>query len=203
MSPPFSHIASLILLYGHLPSYQRPRVSSISQDLRLVLLAHTQNGWGKVAKAEEYGPVRCRMLYCNTDSLSPVLFPHCDHSSFQGHLWHAEQELVLGHFLRPSSTLMVRPRPCISSAQALGLNMKWAGVTNFLASQQPLKILLSDLLVGEQGFGDVTSLLRSVQIYPSSMRVSLHLSRKHAGLRDIPLNSITMRSAVSLFDTRL
>ena len=69
-----------------------------------------------VVKVEEHGSVRCRMLYCSSGSLLLVLFPHCDHFSFQGHLWHAEQELVLGYFLRPSMTLMMRTRPCISSA---------------------------------------------------------------------------------------
>ena len=134
------------------------------------------------------------MLYCSFGSLLIVLFPHCGRYSFQGYLWHAEQELVLGHFLRLSMTLMMYPQPYVSSAQALGLNMKWAGVLNSLAPQQPLKILLSDLLVGEEGFGNVAPLLRSAQIYPSSMWVSLHLSRKHTGLRDIPLNSFMMRS---------
>ena len=82
--PPF-HTASLNLLYWPLPSCQRPRVSSIFQDLRLILSAHTQSGWGVIAKAEEYGPVRCRLLYCSIDSLLLGLFLHCAHSSFQGH----------------------------------------------------------------------------------------------------------------------
>ena len=90
---------------------------------------------GVVVKTEQHGSVKCRMLYCNSGSLLLVLFPYCDHFSFQGHLWHAEQKLVLGHFLRPSMTLMMHPRPCVSSAQALGLNMKWAGVTKSLAPQ--------------------------------------------------------------------
>ena len=33
--------------------------------------------------------------------------------------------------------------------------MKWVGPTNSRAPQQPLKILLPDLLVKEGGFGDV------------------------------------------------
>ena len=79
-----------------------------------------------------------------------------------GALWDAEHKVVLGHFLRPFWTSMVRPRHYLSSTQALGLNMKWAGVINSLTPQLPLKILLSDLLVGEEGFGNAKPLLRLV-----------------------------------------
>ena len=40
--------------------------------------------------------------------------------------------MVLRHILRPFWTSIVRPRQYLSSAQALGLNIKWAGVINSL-----------------------------------------------------------------------
>ena len=50
-------------------------------------------------------------------------------------LWDAEHKIVLGHILRPFWTFIVRPRQYISSAQALGLNIKWAGIINSLTPQ--------------------------------------------------------------------
>ena len=52
-----------------------------------------------------------------------------------GALKDAEHKIVLGHILRPFWTPIVRPRHYLSSAQALGLNIKWAGVINSLTPQ--------------------------------------------------------------------
>ena len=71
-------------------------------------------------------------------------------------------------------TFIICPQQCLSSARALGSNVKWARVTNSLAPQQPLKILLPDLLVGEEGFGDVGPISWLTQLCPSLMSVSLH-----------------------------
>ena len=55
-------------------------------------------------------------------------------------------------------------------------------------------MLLPDLLVGEEGFGDVGPVSWLAQLCLSLMSVSLHLPRKCAGLRDILLDLLTMRS---------
>ena len=52
-----------------------------------------------------------------------------------GALWDAENKIVLGHILRPFGTPIVHPQHYLSSAQALGLNIKWAGVINSLTPQ--------------------------------------------------------------------
>ena len=56
---------------------------------------------GVVVKAEEYGPVRCKMLYCSTGSLllGPLL--HCARPFLLGALWDAEDKIVLGYIRRP------------------------------------------------------------------------------------------------------
>ena len=79
-------------------------------------------------------------------------------------------------------TFIVRPRQYLSSVRALSLNIKRAKVLNSLALHQPLKILLSDLLVGEKGFGDVRPLSRFTQRCPSLMSMSLHLPGRCTGL---------------------
>ena len=63
-----------------------------------------------------------------------------------GALWDAEHKIVLGHILRPFWTSIVRPRQYLSSAQALGLNIKWAGIINSLTPQKVKKIILSKAL---------------------------------------------------------
>ena len=91
-------------------------------------------------------------------------------------------------------TFIICSRLYSTSAQALDLNTKWTGVINSLTPQQHLKILLSDLLVGEEGFGDAKSLLQFVQLCSSLMLVSFHLLKKGVGLRDILLDLLTRRS---------
>ena len=54
---------------------------------------------------------------------------------FLGALWDVEHKIDLGHILRSFWTSIVRPRQYLSSAQALGLNIKWAGIINSLTPQ--------------------------------------------------------------------
>ena len=100
------------------------------------------------------------------------------------------------HRLYPQAiwTFIVCPWQCLSLTRVLGPNVKWAGVINSLAPQQPLKILLSNPLVREEGFGDVGPISRLAQFCPSSMSVSLYLPGKCPQLSDIPLVLLTSRS---------
>ena len=82
---------------------------------------------GVVVKAEEHGLVRCRVLYCSTWAAPALCSPF-----LLGALWDTEHKVVLGHIFRPFWTSIVRPRQYLSSAQALDLNIKWAGVINSL-----------------------------------------------------------------------
>ena len=126
---------------------------------------------------EEHGPVRHRVLNCSISSLllGPLL--HYARPFFQERsgMPRTKSSLAISQAIW---TFIVCPRQCLSSAQALGPNVKWVGVINSLAPQQPLKILLSDPLVGEEGFGDVEPISRLAQLCPSSMSVSLHLLGK-------------------------
>ena len=88
-----------------------------------------------VVKAEEYGPIRCRVLYCSTGSFFTWVAPALCSPFLLGALRDAEHKIVLGHILRPFWTPIVRPRHYFSSAQALGFNKKWAGIINSLTPQ--------------------------------------------------------------------
>ena len=71
---------------------------------------------GVVVKAEEHGPVRCRILYCSTGSLLLGLLLHCTRPSFQGHYGmpstRSSSAISLGHSGLPQCVLgNISPRP--------------------------------------------------------------------------------------------
>ena len=171
---------------------------------------------GVVVKAEKHGSDRCRVFNGNNGSFPFVFCRHTVQGSFvyqhryfrffpktesipflpflsRGPRGGRGQSHPRLH-LKVTWTFIICSRLHPTSAQALGLNTKWVGVINSLTPQQPRKILLSDLLVGEEGFRDAKTLLQFVQLCPSLMLVSLHLLRKCARLRDILLDLLTMCS---------
>ena len=68
----------------------------------------------------------------------------------------------------------------------MGLNVKWTKVADSLAPQYPLKILLPDLLVREEDFGDVghaswlAQLLSFINISVSSFAWELRRITRHS-----------------------
>ena len=118
---------------------------------------------GMVDKAEEYGSVRCRALKGNESNFprifldflsSLALYQFYPFFFFSGILDLPRTELSSAVSQSCFVLYIVELGPQLSSAWVFGLSTgKWAWPINYWAPQQPLKTLLSDFLVGKEGFG--------------------------------------------------